>query len=100
MLVDIIGDNANAQWFESMKPLIDGIKLYLTREGPFLLKQIFDVITTQQYGGFHTSWVRHPQKLPISITTSVCQWLNNSCLHTFMLVNREYISKLHSSNSG
>lgn len=77
MLVDMIGDNTNAQRLESMKPLVDGIKLYLTREGPFLLKQIFNVITKKEYGSFHTSWVRHPQTLPISVTTSVCPWLNN-----------------------
>jgi hypothetical protein len=77
MMVDIIGDNIYAQRLEPMKLLVEGIKLYLTREGPFLLQQIFNVITKKEYGSFHTSWVRHPQKLPISVATSVCPWLNN-----------------------
>jgi hypothetical protein len=50
---------------------------YLDREGPFFLGQIFDIITKKDYKRFHISWVRFPQTLPISVTTSVCPWLND-----------------------
>jgi hypothetical protein len=51
--------------------------LFLDREGPFYLGQIFDIIKKEDYRCFHTSWARVPQKLPISITTSICPWLND-----------------------
>ena len=57
ILKDMIGDNTNEQ-FENIDALIGGTKLYLEREGPFLLNQIFDILTKKEYGGFHISWVR------------------------------------------
>ena len=76
MLKDMIGDNTNER-LENLNAYIGGIELYLKREGPFLLNQIFDIITKKDYGSFYTSWIRHPHTLPISVTTSVCPWLNN-----------------------
>jgi len=76
MLKNMISDNSNEHFFDHLDALVGGIDLYLKREGPFLLNKIFNIITKNDYGGFYTSWVRYPHKLPISITTSVCPWLN------------------------
>lgn len=76
LLKDMIGDNINAQ-LDNLNAIIAGIELYLKRESPFLLNQIFDILTKRDFGSFHTSWVRYPHTLPISVTTSVCPWLND-----------------------
>ena len=77
MLTDILGKDANPNWQEEGSAWLQGVKLFLNREGPFFLSQIFDIITKKDYKRFHTSWVRVPQTLPISVTTSVCPWLND-----------------------
>ena len=73
----MIGDAAKIQVKANIKSLLDGVNLFLEREGPILFKGIFDIITKREYRNFHTSWVRYPQKLPISVTTIACPWLNN-----------------------
>jgi hypothetical protein len=77
MLTDILGKDINPDWQEEGSGWLQGIELFLEREGPFYLDQIFDIIKKEDYKCFHTSWVRVPQKLPISITTSLCPWLND-----------------------
>jgi hypothetical protein len=77
MLKNMIGDDSNGQGLSYLDTYAGGMELYLKREGPFLLNQIFNILTKRDYGGFHTSWIRHPHKLPISVTTSVCPCLND-----------------------
>ena len=77
ILKNMIGDDSNEYFFDDLNVFTSGIKFYLKREGPFLLNQIFNIITKKDYSGFYTSWVRHPHTLPISVTTSVCPWLND-----------------------
>jgi hypothetical protein len=77
MFADAVGRDINPEWQEFNSLWIQGIQLFLVREGPFILGQIFDVIIKTDYKRLHTSWVRVPQTLPISVTTSVCPWLND-----------------------
>ncbi len=76
-LMDNIGEDANVNWQEEGNAWLQGVKLFLDREGPFLMSQIFDIMTKSDYERLHTSWVRVPQTLPISVTTCVCPWLND-----------------------
>jgi hypothetical protein len=75
-ILKIVGKDANANRQGSIAWL-QGVKLFLDREGPFFLGQIFDIMSKKNYNLLHTSWVRIAQTLPISLTTSVCPWLNN-----------------------
>lgn len=77
MFADAVGKDINPKWQEFNDLWLQGIQLFLIREGPFILGQIFDAITKNDYKRLHTSWVRVPQILPISVTTSVCPWLND-----------------------
>lgn len=72
-----IDNGAPAEFLENLESLLGGINLFLEREGPIVLKSIFDIITKRDYESFHTSWVRYPQTLPISTSTILCPWLNN-----------------------
>jgi hypothetical protein len=75
-ILKIVGKDENPNW-EGSNTWLQGVKLFLDREGPFLLDQIFDTIIKKDYNSLHTSWVRFTQTLPISVTTSVCPWLND-----------------------
>jgi hypothetical protein len=77
MFAEAMGDDADPQWHEYNAAFTEGIKLFLEREGPFLLSQIFDVISKSNYDLLHTAWVRVHQTLPISVITSICPWLND-----------------------
>jgi hypothetical protein len=77
MLADAIKTDADPQWQEFNASWSEGIRLFLVREGPFVLGQIFDIIVKKEYSRLHTSWVRITQTLPISLATSVCPWLND-----------------------
>jgi len=77
MLKNIVEKDLSPNWQEEGGAWLQGIKLFLDREGPFFLGQIFDIITKKDYKRLHISWVRVPQTLPISVTTSVCPWLND-----------------------
>ena len=68
---------ADPRWQEFNSMWSQGIKLFLVREGPFILGQIFDILAKKDYGRLHTSWARVTQTLPISVATSVCPWLND-----------------------
>jgi hypothetical protein len=77
MLADAIGNAVDSQWQEHNATLTKGMKLFLEREGPFYLGRILDIISSKDYGDLHIAWVRVPQTLPISVTTSVCPWLDD-----------------------
>lgn len=77
MFTNAVASDANQQWQEFSTLWLQGIKLFLVREGPFILGQIFDIITKKEYSRLHTSWIRLLQTLPVSVSTCVCPWLND-----------------------
>jgi len=77
MLANTMGNAVDPQWQESNTMITEGMELFIRREGPFILDQIFDIISQRDYGRLHTSWIRVAETLPISVATSVCPWLDN-----------------------
>ena len=77
MFANTVGSDADPHWHEFYTVFTQGMKLFLLREGPFYLAQIFDIISMKDYGRLHTSWFRVAGTLPLSVTTSVCPWLND-----------------------
>ncbi len=76
MFAKAVESDADPRWQEFNSTWLQGINLFLEREGPFILGQIFDIITKNEYNRLHTSWIRLPKILPISLSTCVCPWLN------------------------
>jgi hypothetical protein len=76
MFAKAVEGDSVPQWQEFISEWLQGVNLFLEREGPFFLGQIFDLITKKEYSKLHTSWRRLPIKLPISLSTGVCPWLN------------------------
>ena len=76
MFAKAVEADADPRWQEFAYSWVQGINLFLMREGPFILGQIFDLITKSEYSKLHTSWVRLPTTLPLSLSTCVCPWLN------------------------
>jgi hypothetical protein len=75
MMWDEIG--AYAKDYEDESSLwIEGMKYFLIREAPFIFNQLTDMLTKHNYSNLHVSWARIQQKLPFSLTTSFCPWLD------------------------